>query len=179
MKIAITGHTRGIGQAIYNSLINTHSVIGLSKSNGYDINHTETIINAVKDCDCFVNNAYSDLQQEILLKEINDLWQGQNKLIINVGSAVTDYPRLEAKLNDEPWDYRDNKQALVKTFRQLVYAGTDQPLLKMLTPGAVDTNMIKHIDCVKLDPKEIAHAIDILINNPYIKEMTVKPYYGK
>lgn len=176
MKIAITGHTRGIGQAIYNSLVNKNSVIGLSRTNGYDINDTETIINAVRDCDCFVNNAYSDLQQEILLKEINALWQGQNKLIINVGSAVTDYPRLEEKLNNEPWEYRDNKQALARTFRQLAHNGNDLPMLKLLTPGAVDTDLIKHIDCVKIDPKEIARAVDILINNPYVKEITV---YGK
>ena len=43
MKIAITGHTKGIGQAIYDLLGQEHDVIGYSRSNGYNINQPEII----------------------------------------------------------------------------------------------------------------------------------------
>jgi hypothetical protein len=176
MKIAITGHTRGIGKAIYKSLEANNVVVGLSKSNGFDINDVDQIVDIAKDCDCFINNAYSDLQQEILLRRLCELWQGQDKMIITIGSGVVDYPRLEKDRDSEPWDYRENKRTLLQTFRKLAYQGNDQPQLRMITPGAVDTDLIKHIDCVKLDPGKVADAVGIMLENLYIKEMTV---YGK
>jgi nucleoside-diphosphate-sugar epimerase len=36
MKIAITGHTQGLGQAFFNHF-QSHTVIGFSRSNGYNI----------------------------------------------------------------------------------------------------------------------------------------------
>lgn len=173
MKIAITGHTQGIGLAIYNSLINTNSVIGLSTSTGFNINNVEQIIDNVKDCDCFINNAYCDQQQEKILSELYKLWKGQQKIIINIGSAVTDYPRLEKDKDSEPWPYRDNKISLVKTFRKLSYEGNDLPRLVLIQPGATDTDLIKHINCVKLSADKVADAVNIALKNSFIKEITV------
>ena len=44
MKIAITGHTKGIGKAIADLYPN---VIGFSRSNGYDISKLDTIENII------------------------------------------------------------------------------------------------------------------------------------
>lgn len=57
MKIAITGHTKRIGKAIYDAFPNS---LGFSKSTGYDINNKDSrakIVQAISDCDIFVNNA--------------------------------------------------------------------------------------------------------------------------
>jgi len=172
MKIAITGHTNGIGQAIYARLVNTNSLLGLSRSNGYDISNVNRIIETVKDHDVFINNAYHDLCQEQLLLRLHTLWCNQQKLIINIGSAVTDYPRLEQHLDDQPWPYREHKQILQTTFRRLSQQSSKCRLV-LVSPGATDTAMIQHLDCKKISPKKIAQAVELVLNNPYIREITV------
>ena len=69
MKIAITGHTQGIGKCAFKRL--SPNIIGFSKSTGYDItkfNDRKRIIEESKDCDIFINNAmkahYETLKQE-------------------------------------------------------------------------------------------------------------------
>lgn len=60
MKIAITGHSKGIGKELYNIFDSDHQVEGFSRSNGFDIaTHHKLIARSVKDCDVFVNNAWS------------------------------------------------------------------------------------------------------------------------
>ena len=57
--------------AISRGLVTEHTIEGFSRSNGYDINEKQSIIiRAVKDCDVFVNNAYSGLSQVELLKGV-------------------------------------------------------------------------------------------------------------
>ena len=72
MKIAITGHSRGIGKALYDTLSVDHEVEGFSRSNGFDIQNSNIIIRAVKGFDVFVNNAFFDFKQVDIL---NGLWQ--------------------------------------------------------------------------------------------------------
>ena len=56
MKIAITGHTKGIGKACAD-VFSEHEVIGFSRSNGFDIQAIEPILDSSNDCDVFINNA--------------------------------------------------------------------------------------------------------------------------
>ena len=44
MKIAITGHSKGIGKACSDLLSAEHEVIGLSRSNGYNIDEVESYL---------------------------------------------------------------------------------------------------------------------------------------
>ena len=58
MKIAITGHTTGIGKAIHDWFLGDADILGFSKSNGYDITNKDDrikIINESMDCDVFIN----------------------------------------------------------------------------------------------------------------------------
>jgi len=87
MKIVITGHTRGLGLHIYNHFVNLgHEVIGLSKSNGYDLEtDIDKVINFVKNskCDYFFNNAYVGITQAILIKELSE-----HTIVITSGSMA-------------------------------------------------------------------------------------------
>jgi short-subunit dehydrogenase len=68
MKIAITGHTAGIGQAlaeIYSS--NGHEIVGLSRRNGYNIRSTSKVVSMIEPCDIFINNAQVGFAQTELL----------------------------------------------------------------------------------------------------------------
>jgi NADP-dependent 3-hydroxy acid dehydrogenase YdfG len=62
MKVAVTGHTSGIGKAIYEKY--QPNSVGFSRSNGFDITKDiKKILKACKDCDIFVNNAQQDFFQ--------------------------------------------------------------------------------------------------------------------
>jgi hypothetical protein len=90
MKYAITGHTSGIGNAVYNTLPNS---IGFSKSLGYDITDSQSrklIIERSQDCDIFINNAFDSFGQTLMLLDLFYKWKDTKKTIINVGSVVAE-----------------------------------------------------------------------------------------
>ena len=104
MKIAITGHTQGIGKQAYDRLC--PDIIGFSRSNGYDItnsNDRKRIIEESKNCDIFINNANAEFGQTLLFLELFNSWRYQNKIIINVGSRIAEIKTLP-----------DNRQELLK-----------------------------------------------------------------
>ena len=80
MKVAITGHTKGLGQAFFKHF-QSHTVIGFSRSNGYNIANPadrNKILDEIKDVDLFINNAYNnfDDSQLQLLIDVYNIWQG-------------------------------------------------------------------------------------------------------
>jgi short-subunit dehydrogenase len=73
-KVAITGHTRGIGASLTQKLSSECNVLGFSRSNGYDISKDEDLIRIIDetlDCEVFVNNAYHFAIRFPLLNSIN------------------------------------------------------------------------------------------------------------
>ena len=59
MKVAITGHTNGIGLGLHNYFVEKgHEVLGFSRSNGYTMPEAnDRILSQIIDCDLFVNNS--------------------------------------------------------------------------------------------------------------------------
>ena len=91
MKVAITGHSAGIGQALAKQFeANGHEVVGLSRRNGYNIRSLPKVVGMIEPCDVFINNAQVGYAQTELLFEVWRRWQGQQKYIINIGTAMTD-----------------------------------------------------------------------------------------
>lgn len=116
MKIAITGHTRGLGAAIVRQLSYGHNVLGFSKSNGFDItliDDRKRIIKDADDCHVFINNAHSGYAQVELLYDLWDVWKDRDKLIVNIGSNTTD------GIKSHPHKYVAEKIALEKANEQL------------------------------------------------------------
>ena len=119
MKIALTGHTSGLGKGLYEQLgALGHEVYGFSTSTGFDINteaHQHKILGECVECDLFINNAYgwiepnvpsvkqyakqskldrgetpADLGQVKLFEMFYDAWKGMpNKHIINISSDIS------------------------------------------------------------------------------------------
>ena len=64
MKIAITGHTSGIGQALARQYEQRgHTIVGLSKRDGNDIRNIPKIADQIESCDLFINNAQQGFYQ--------------------------------------------------------------------------------------------------------------------
>jgi len=172
-KIAITGHTSGIGKACA-EVFSAHEIFGYSTSTGWDLAEPWKIMKDIlrQDCDVFINNAYYETSQSELLKQVHAHWKNTNRTIINIGSYITDYPRLEKALDSEPWEYRDNKQDLLATFRTIAQSNT-QCNVHMISPGPVDTPMIKHIDTTKMHACKVASLVNLMLETPYLKEVTL------
>ncbi len=90
-KIAITGHTKGIGKACVD-LFRNHKIYGYSRSNGFDINEPEKIFENAESCDVFINNAYWKTCQIDLFNLFYKGWEHTDKHIINVNTIVK-YPK--------------------------------------------------------------------------------------
>jgi len=136
MKIAITGHSAGIGQAlakIYEA--QGHEVVGLSRRNGYNIRSLPKVAGMIEPCDMFINNAQVGFAQTELLFEIWRRWEGQQKIIVNISTQLTD---LQIPPN-RGWDeYLIQKKAL-ELAEDLLTERSLWPQQIMIRPGAIAT----------------------------------------
>lgn len=154
-KIIITGHTRGIGKALSDVFITQgHTVVGFSKSNGYDIedeNVRNDIINKIKDADIFINNAYHPIGQVDLLDRSIKQWHETHKLIINISSKMVHYTRPGFE------EYVNSKKQQNQIIESRVFSNL--PKLLNIVVGAVDTDMAKVWLSKKIDPNDLAKFI--------------------
>jgi nucleoside-diphosphate-sugar epimerase len=119
MKIAITGHTAGIGQALAKEYqLEGHEIIGLSKRDGNNIRNTSKICDQIEPCDIFVNNAQAGYAQTELLFEMANRWQGTKKHIMVISTQMTQDPVSVIPGLDMD-QYRMQKVALEESVKQL------------------------------------------------------------
>jgi len=136
MKIAITGHSAGIGKSLTKLYIEQgHEVVGLSRRNGYNIRSLPKVAGMIEPCNMFINNAQIGYAQTELLFEVWRRWQGQQKYIINISTQMTDMV-LPPK---EEWDeYIIQKKAL-ELANQLLESRNPWPRLLLVRPGSIAT----------------------------------------
>lgn len=159
-KIVITGHTSGIGLALYNHFKDNYNCIGCSLSTGYDIANPEVrekIVKLTEDCAVFINNAYSDISvdsQLDLLKEVYESRTDKNKILINISSRINDFDNL-----NDPWLIRYAKSKL----RQDQYC-RGKPIVN-LRLGATDTPRVKWMTVDKIDTADVIKVVDFILSN--------------
>lgn len=137
-KIIITGHTHGIGKAIYDKFkeISCHEIVGMSRSNGYDIDKDfDKIVEEASGCELFINNAYRDGQQLKLLEALKD----KVDMMVVMGSVSRFYPELI------PTDYVKDKQNLAEACRMVSLNPNGIPLLH-LDLGFIDGTTVEAND---------------------------------
>lgn len=178
--IHITGHTRGIGRALYEAI----GDCGYSRTNGYDLTSAkdrERMYNQLSDCTIFINNAfpYHNLQSadgmwaqtEILYEVYKRM--NKHQLIINISSNTVDENHRKI------WPYQAAKAGLDKAIYQLQYI-ENGPMVSSVKFGWVGTEKIiteyAPEKYVSLDQvvKSVQHIIDaakdgFLINNMLIR----------
>ena len=138
MKIAITGGTAGIGQAltqIYQK--QGHEVVVLSRRNGYNIRSLPKVAGMIEPCDVFINNAQVGFAQTELLWEIWRRWQGQDKVIVNISTQMV----LMQYAPKTEWDeYLVQKKTLELAQETMTYR-SELPRLILERPGAIATQL--------------------------------------
>ena len=166
MKIAITGHSRGLGKALSETLSKQHSITGYSRSNNYDISDNavqEKIYQELQDHDVFINNAYSEFVQVELFKRVYDMWHDQdNKTIVNIVSRAK-YGVGNAK------HYQRIKKELAHTAMQKILSENKKCRVININPGYIRTDMVAHVPATHkmMTPEECAEIIAWTINQPH------------
>lgn len=142
MKIAITGHTAGIGRALAQLLANRgHEIVGLSKREGHNIRVTPRTADAIESCDMFINNAQAGYAQTELLYAIWQRWQGQSKHIWCISTQMTQCPvdpAVPGQSMAAMSAYRNQKIALEDACKQLQWKNA-RPHITLIRPGGVAT----------------------------------------
>lgn len=165
MKIAITGHTKGIGKAIADVMSPENEIFGFSKSNGFDIalplGH---IVEQIKKCDVFVNNAFYQKRQSVLFNSVLEEWfYDQNKTIVNINSR--------ARYGDTSKAYSYFKQDLFTQSLSYVNNYDRKCRVINISPGYVSTERIIEAELEvpiekMLTPNQFAEMVKWTINQP-------------
>lgn len=134
MKIAITGHTAGIGQALAEAYYG-NEIVGLSTREGNNIRNTLKIASMIEPCDMFINNAQAGYAQTELLIEVHSRWANTNKHIIVISTMMAQHPISVMEGMDA---YRLEKVALEAAVHQLRYKNPAGPTITLVRPGRVD-----------------------------------------
>lgn len=164
-KFAMTGHTSGIGQTLFEIL--SPNIVGFSKSSGYDINRQECrqeIIRAIADCNVFINNACPPgFSQTVLFIDLVNVWKDDpTKTIVNVGSNIANPDVILGRNRFDTLYYQAQKIALKEMtdrirpnvkckiiYKNFGYVGTEKILQKLSTKFP-DTPYISIEDACKI-----------------------------
>jgi nucleoside-diphosphate-sugar epimerase len=144
MKIAITGHSAGIGQALAAQYAKRgHEIVGLSKRHGHNIRVTYKIADLIEPCDVFVNNAQAGYAQTELLFEMAKRWQGTNKHIVVISTMMTQSP-VSGLPGLDMDAYRVQKLALEEAVKQIRHHQMGVKIT-LVRPGNVATSPDKTV----------------------------------
>lgn len=168
LRISLTGHTKGIGKALFQTLSLSHTVEGFSRSNGFDISTEEGRLEILKhsyNSDVFINNAYSSNSQTELFTLFFKNWMyDENKTIINI-SSQSKYPGQSVNWSGySAYKASLNHQAYLCAFK------TDRKCrIITINPGLVKTDMTLDAQQVSkgmLTPEEVAWSVKYAVELP-------------
>lgn len=151
MKVAITGHRRGLGKELYSRF---DSVVGISRDT-CNIEDSQKIITLVKDSEVFINNAHSNFKQTELLWSIFNEWKDCNKTIVNIGSR-SKYPNIS-----KGYMYSASKASLSHLSNSLRFISDKKCRIIDINPGLLES------DLPSISYKEVADIIEYVIKLPF------------
>lgn len=153
MKIAITGHTKGLGKVLASKLGKKHKIIGFSRST-IPIENYEEIVRNSENADVFINNAYSDFYQTTILQQMFNKWKNRSKTIVNIISRAK-YPNIS-----KGYMYSASKASLSHLAHALRFSTEKKCRIIDICPGLMNSKLDS------LSHKETAEIIIWCINQP-------------
>jgi len=144
MKIAITGHTAGIGQALAVQYTKQgHEIVGLSRRHGHNIRNVPKICDQIEPCDLFINNAQAGYAQTELLFEMAQRWSGTKKHIMVISTMMAQDP-ISCLPGLDMDHYRVQKVALEEAVQQIRNRRLDVSFT-IVRPGNIATSADKTV----------------------------------
>jgi|TARA_B100000902_G_scaffold71201_1_gene76742 NAD(P)-dependent dehydrogenase (short-subunit alcohol dehydrogenase family) len=156
MRIAITGHKKGIGQEFAKRLAQQgHDIVGISRSDGENIRRVAHTASLIEPCDMFINNAISFYAQTELLFEVWHRWQDseQEHHIWNISTQVCEWTndrQINGLTMRQSMEYRNQKMALELAHEQL-NTQVSNIKMKLIRPGSVNTQTFSHPDSISVE----------------------------
>lgn len=156
MKIAITGHKRGIGKAFAEQLSSKgHHIVGISRSDGENIRRTAHTASIIEPCDMLINNAISMYAQTELLFEVWHRWQNSEHThyLWNISTKVCEWKedqQIEGLTMRQTMEYRNQKMSLELAHAQL-RSQPSKTKMELIRPGSVNTQTWSDPDSVSAD----------------------------
>lgn len=166
-KIVITGHTSGVGKTIYDALCadSCREIVGLSRSNGYDIDADfDKVVEAASGAELFINNAYRDKQQLKLVEALKD----KVGMMVVMGSVSRFYPEVI------PTQYVHDKQELAEACRLISMDPNGIPVLHLdlsFIEGTVANNPDDFTSDFNITHQEILDTIVFWADHPNIRQV--------
>ena len=156
MKIAITGHKKGIGKAFAEQLsARGHEILGISRSDGENIRRTAHTASLIEPCDMFINNAISFYAQTELLFEVWHRWKDlkQTHHIWNISTKLCEQDHdidIKGITFRESMQYRNQKMALELAHHQLNFQPSNIQM-SLIRPGEVRTQTWSNTNSITAD----------------------------
>lgn len=182
MKIAITGHSAGIGRSFARRLQGMdHEILGISKRDGNNIRNIPKIVDMILPCNLWINNAQAGYAQTELLYKVWDAWKNQKgKSIWLISTMMTTdlrLPRIPGMTEIAIAEYKNQKRALEDAFYQLKSLAP-YPQMLLIRPGSVATQPGQTADLNGADvDKWVDSVIDFYLlatdRNLYIEEISL------
>lgn len=172
-RIFITGHTRGIGKAIFDLFKSKNFFCyGVSKSTGLDIDKDcDVIVQQMANFKYIVLNAYEKDSQLRMLKMIIEKYQDDDKKIAVITSTSGTRAGMDSSLKHQEYNwYCKNKKALIEYIEKVQQDLFDKPIkIYDVCPDTVQTDMSRGLweEYPKLDADEVAECVNMCFTKSY------------
>ena len=162
MKIAISGHSKGIGESIFKNI----KSFGFSRSNGYDITRVDEFVQSITEFDVFINNTFHPIYQQKLFERLFEKWKYENKIIINILNLSTLY-------NDDiitNHEYFESKKSFKKSIQNVLQKHKNKKVkIVNLFIGTLE-NHVDYGNKNKLNYIDVVNTIDFVLKCPHYVE---------
>ena len=182
-RIFITGHTRGIGKAIFDMYKGKNFLChGVSKSTGMDIDKDcDSIVQQMANFQYIVLNAYEKDSQLRMLQMIVERYQDQPKKIAVITSTSGTPAGMDSSLKQQEYNwYCKNKKALIEYIEKIQQDLYEKPIqIFDVCPDTVKTDMSEGLweEYPKLQAQEVAECVDMCFTKPYnINKIVLQKY---
>ena len=182
-RIYITGHTRGIGKAIFDLYKGKNFLChGVSKSTGMDIDKDcDTIVQQMANFQYIVLNAYEKDSQLRMLQMIVQRYQDEPKKIAVITSTSGTPAGMDSSLKQQEYNwYCKNKKSLIEYIEKIQQDLYDKPIqIFDVCPDTVKTDMSEGLweEYPKLQAQEVAECVEMCFSKPYnINKIVLQKY---
>ena len=182
-RIFITGHTRGIGKAVFDLYKSKNYLCyGVSKSTGLDIDKDcDVIVKQMANFKYIVLNAYAKDSQLKMLKEIIRNYQHDEKHVAVITSTSGTLAGMDRSFKEQEYNwYCKNKKELIEFIEKSQQDLYDKPIqIYDICPDTVKTDMSEGLweEYPKLLAEEVAECVEMCFTKKFnINKIVLQKY---